>query len=177
MKVKRFAKPAMLVMLSFTSLWSTIAGAETNIVTSQKLNWETAEKLAAEAVRTCTAQGYDVAASVVDSSGQQQAFLRGNNAPFQTISVAYRKAYTAFSYGKTFNKNTTSELIAAKVIGPADGAVLASEPEVLFVAGGVTLRNPDGYVLGGIGVSGAPGGDKDEACAKSAVEKYSDDLK
>jgi uncharacterized protein GlcG (DUF336 family) len=31
--------------------------------------------------------------------------------------------------------------------------------------------------IGALGVSGAPGGDKDEACAKAGIEKVADQLK
>ncbi|ACB95740.1 GlcG/HbpS family heme-binding protein [Beijerinckia indica] len=142
--------------------------AGSHLVSSQKLDWETATKLASEAVRICAAQGYSVTAAVVDPSGHQQAVVKGDTVPLQSLSVSYRKAYTAFSYGQAFDKNTTSELINAKLAGPENGA-LNTIPEVLFVPGGVTLRKADHRVIGGLGVSGAPGGDKDEACAKDAV--------
>ncbi|KXV32080.1 hypothetical protein AD939_04270 [Gluconobacter oxydans] len=145
--------------------------ASSHIVTSQKLDWSAAAALASEAVRICAAQGYSVTATIVDTSGHEQAVIKDDTVPLQSLSVAYRKAYTAYSYGLAFNKNTTSELIAAGVTGPANGA-LNTIPEVLFVPGGVTLRRTsDHAILGGLGVSGAPGGDKDEACALHAVEK------
>ncbi|WKE47193.1 GlcG/HbpS family heme-binding protein [Gluconobacter oxydans] len=145
--------------------------ASSHIITSQKLDWSTAAALASEAVRICAAEGYSVTATVVDTSGHEQAVIKGDTVPLQSLSVAYRKAYTAYSYGLAFNKNTTSELIAGGVTGPANGA-LNTIPEVLFVPGGVTLRRTsDHAILGGLGVSGAPGGDKDEACALHAVEK------
>jgi hypothetical protein len=78
-------------------------------------------------------------ATVVDPSGHQQAVIKGDTVPLQSLSVSYRKAYTAFSYGQAFDKNTISELIAAKLIGPENGAV-NTVPEVLFIPGGVTLR-------------------------------------
>lgn len=146
--------------------------ASSHIVTSQKLDWSTAAALASEAVRICAAQGYSVTATVVDTTGHEQAVIKGDTVPLQSLSVSYRKAYTAYSYGLAFNKNTTSELIAAGVTGPANGA-LNTIPEVLFVPGGDTLRRTsDHVILGGLGVSGAPGGDKDEACALHAVEKF-----
>lgn len=152
------------------------AKAQSHIVSLQKLDWSTAEHLAAEAVRVCQAQGYSVTATVVDTTGHQQVVIKGDTVPLQSLSVSYRKAYTAYSYGLAFNKNTTSELIAAKVTGPANGA-LNTIPEVLFVPGGVTLRTASGTtVLGGLGVSGAPGGDKDEACALAAVKKFQADF-
>jgi len=45
-------------------------------------------------------------------------------------------------------------------------------PQVLFIPGGVTLRRANRQVIGGLGVSGAPGGDKDEACAVQADKKF-----
>lgn len=148
-----------------------------HIVTMQKLDWFLAAQLALEAVRSCAIQGYSVTATVVDTTGHQQAVIKGDSVPLQSLSVSYRKAYTAYSYGLAFNMNTTSELIAAKVTGPANGA-LNTIPEVLFVPGGVTLRRvSDNTVLGGIGVSGAPGGEKDEACAQAAVQKYKADFR
>jgi uncharacterized protein GlcG (DUF336 family) len=32
-------------------------------------------------------------------------------------------------------------------------------------------------IVGAVGVSGAPGGDKDEACAKAGIDKVAADLK
>jgi uncharacterized protein GlcG (DUF336 family) len=40
----------------------------------------------------------------------------------------------------------------------------------------VVLRTSDNMVIGGLGVSGAPGGDKDEACAIDAAAKLQGDL-
>ena len=155
-----------------TLLCSTgVMAATSNLITTQKLPWQTAEKLASEAVQICAAQGYSVTAAVVDPSGHEQVVIKGDTVPLQSLSVSYRKAYTAFSYGQAFNKDSTSELIAAKLDGPANGA-LNTVPEVLFIPGGVTLRTANRQVIGGLGVSGAPGGDKDEACAMQAVKKF-----
>ncbi|HEY6669390.1 MAG TPA: heme-binding protein [Methyloceanibacter sp.] len=146
-----------------------------SLVSSQKLPWATAEKLASEAVRICEERGYSVAAAVVDPSGIQQVVIRGDAAPVHTLSVAYRKAYTAFFFGRNYNENTIGELIAGKLTGPENGA-LNTVPEVLFVPGGVVLRTSDNTAIGGLGVSGAPGGDKDEACATDAAAKLQDEL-
>jgi uncharacterized protein GlcG (DUF336 family) len=73
---------------------ATAAGS--NLVSSQKLSWTVAERVASEAVRTCAAQGYSVTAAVVDPSGHQQVMIKGDTVPLQSLSVSYRKAYTAF---------------------------------------------------------------------------------
>ena len=165
----------VIVMLGMAGGAST-AHAEGHVIVTPKLDWLTAAHLAEEAVRACAAQGYSVTASVVDTTGHQQAVIKGDSVPLQSLSVSYRKAYTAYAYGLAFNMNTTSELIAAKVTGPANGA-LNTIPEVLFVPGGVTLRRVgDNAVLGGIGVSGAPGGEKDDAGAQAAVTRFRADF-
>ncbi|WP_066092169.1 GlcG/HbpS family heme-binding protein [Xanthomonas massiliensis] len=160
-------------VLATTALPVPGRAAPSHVVLTPKLDWQTAQALAAEAVRVCAARGFSVTATVVDTSGEQQAVIKGDQAPLQSLSVSYRKAYTAYSYGMAFDKDSTSALVAAKLTGPADGS-LATVPQVIFIAGGVTLRTADRTVLGGIGVSGASGGDKDEACAQAAVDKYKD---
>lgn len=161
----------VLLPVGCFSLAADAAETISNLVKTEKLDWSTAEKLASEAVRVCAARGYSVTATVVDPTGHQQVVIKGDTVPLQSFSVSYRKAYTAYSYGMAFDKNSTSELVAAKLTGPADGS-LATVPEVLFIAGGVTLRKADRTVLGGLGVSGAPGGEKDEACAREVVDKF-----
>ncbi|GAJ30821.1 GlcG/HbpS family heme-binding protein [Acidomonas methanolica] len=168
-------RAAGLALFGSVAVSADPAYAADTLVTIEKLNWSTAEKLASEAVRICATRGYSVTATVVDPTGHQQAVIKGDTVPLQSLSVSYRKAYTAYSYGMAFDKNSTSELVAAKLTGPADGS-LATVPEVLFIAGGVTLRKADKTVIGGIGVSGAPGGDKDEACAQEAVNKFKADF-
>lgn len=163
--------PALRIALTATFFSCMANAADNPLITTQKLPWQTAEKLASEAVQICAAQGYSVTAAVVDPSGHQQVVIKGDTVPLQSLSVSYRKAYTAFSYGQAFNKDSTSELIAAKLDGPTNGA-LNTVPEVLFIPGGVTLRRANRQVIGGLGVSGAPGGDKDEACAAQAVKKF-----
>jgi uncharacterized protein GlcG (DUF336 family) len=159
------------VTLAGLLLCSSAMAADSHLISTQKLPWQTAEKLASEAVQICAAQGYSVTAAVVDPSGHEQVVIKGDTVPLQSLSVSYRKAYTAFSYGQAFNKDSTSELIAAKLDGPSNGA-LNTVPQVLFIPGGVTLRRANRQVIGGLGVSGAPGGDKDEACAVQAVKKF-----
>ena len=39
------------------------------------------------------------------------------------------------------------------------------------------IRNTEGEVIGAVGVSGAPGGEKDEACSKAGLDKVADQLK
>ena len=56
-------------------------------------------------------------AAVVDPTGHQQAVIKGDKVPLQSLSVSYRKAYTAYAYGLAFDENSTSELVADKLTG------------------------------------------------------------
>ncbi|WP_144110600.1 GlcG/HbpS family heme-binding protein [Paraburkholderia sp. BCC1886] len=150
------------------------AFAAGSIVETPKLQWRLASQLAADAVSVCESRGYSVTATVVDTSGHQQAVVKGDTVPLQSLSVSYRKAYTAYSYGQAFDKSSTGELLKSGHGGPADAA-LNTIPEVMFVPGGVIIRAGK-TVLGGLGVSGAPGGDKDEACAAEALSHFQEQI-
>lgn len=163
---------AALAVMVGVGLSATASAAD--LVSTQKLSWRMAAQLATEAVSICEKQGFTVTAAVVDPSGLEQALVKSDSSHPQSVSIAYRKAYTAMAYGGLFGLNSTSELIAARpqlAAGP-----LNTVPAVLFAGGGVVIRAGQ-TVIGGLGVSGAPGGEKDEACAKTALESIADRLK
>jgi Uncharacterized protein, possibly involved in utilization of glycolate and propanediol len=57
-----------------------------------------------------------------------------------------------------------------------ENAYLKQIPNVVAVGGGVPIKAGN-EVIGGVGVSGAPGGDKDEVCANAGIAKVADSLK
>lgn len=54
--------------------------------------------------------------------------------------------------------------------------LLARRPNVTALPGGVAFKFGD-EIIGGLGVGGSPGGDKDEACAQAGVAKVAELLK
>jgi len=122
------------------------------------------------AVAHCAGQGYFVSAVVVDASGVRQAVLRGDNAGVHTMDSAMGKAYTAASFKAPTGATTQ------RIMGNPAAAGIAHVPGVLFAQGGIPIKLGD-EVIGGIGVGGSPGGDKDEACAQAGLDKISDRLK
>lgn len=126
---------------------------------------------ALEAVQTCNANGYAVTASVVDVSGNQQVVLRGDRATVHTKDTAYRKAYTVITMGPIFQFDRTSRFVELLAKYPPIAAQsLATTPNVTALAGGVAIKVGD-EIVGGIGIGGSPGGDKDEVCAQAGVVK------
>ena len=145
-------------------------GAEASATyTIKQLTTETALKAAQAALAKCRDNGYQVAVAVVDRHGLTQALLRDRYAGPHTIDVSQNKAWTAVSF-----KTNTAEL--EKLTRPGQSmSGLRGVPRFTAIGGGVTIE-ADGSLLGAIGVSGAPGGDADEACATAGVKAIADSL-
>jgi uncharacterized protein GlcG (DUF336 family) len=145
------------------------ARADDALVTTKSLSPELALDAAKAALGECRKQGFQVAVAVVDRSGLPQAMLRDRFAGAHTPSTATGKAWTAVSF-----KTATGELANMTKPGmPQSG--LRDLPGVVVLGGGLIIEAA-GSLVAGIGVSGAPGGEADEACAKAGVEAIKDRL-
>ena len=134
---------------------------------TKSLTPETALVAAKAAMESCRKQGYQVAVAVVDRAGLTQVFLRDRFAGAHTVEVATNKAWTAASF-----RTSTLSLAAETQAGrPMSG--LRSIPRLLAAGGGVLIEG-GGAVFGAIGVSGAPGGEADDACAKAGIKAIED---
>ena len=145
------------------------ARAEEAIVTYKSLAPDVAFELARAALARCRHDGYQVAVVVIDRFGSPLVMLRDRYAGLAAPATAQGRAWTAVN----FNRNT-SEAIKAIQAGQMSAA-LASLPNVVMLAGGVVIEG-GGALLGGVGVAGAPGGDKDEACAKAGLDAVRDKI-
>ena len=133
-----------------------------------------AMKPATKAIETCKSNGCPVSAVVVDPSGVIKLEAKGDHSTIATTTSAFRKAYTVVTFGPIFKFEASSTFAALAAKNPA-GPALATLPDILPLAGGVAIK-ANGEVVGALGVSGSPGGDKDEACAQAGVASIKDDL-
>ncbi|MFT0879181.1 heme-binding protein [Rhodopseudomonas palustris] len=157
-----------LIVVGLTLL-AAPARADDALVTSKSLSPELALDAAKAALGECRKQGFQVAVTVVDRSGLPQVMLRDRFAGAHTPSTATGKAWTAVSF-----KTGTSELANMTKPGmPQSG--LRDLPGVVVLGGGLIVEAA-GSLVAGIGVSGAPGGEADEACAKAGIEAIKDKL-
>ena len=155
-----------LAAVAFVALAS---GAHGATFTVRNLTPETALKAAQAALAKCRTQGYQVAVAVVDRGGITQVVLRDRFAGPHTIEVATNKAWTALSF-----KSATRDL--ERLTRPGESmSGLRNTPRFIAIGGGITVE-AGGSLLGGIGVSGAPGGDADHACAAAGIEAVTDEL-
>ena len=130
---------------------------------------ETALKAALAAQKKCRDSGFQATVAVVDRSGVVQVLLRDRFAGPHTTDMAVAKAYTAVSF-----RTNTTELAAASQPGrPQSG--IRNRPGIAAVGGGLMIE-AGGSLLGGIGVSGAPGGKEDDACAAAGIAAIREDI-
>jgi len=146
------------------------------LVTTQKLSAALANELVGESVAACAQKGYTVTAVVVDLEGVRQAVLRGNGAPIHTLDNAFYKAYSAASLTLARKENSTKEVADRMAKNPATTIPQTPLPNVTYAVGGVSIKAGE-TTIGGIGVSGAPGGQFDEECARTALAKIKDRMK
>ena len=163
-------------MVAFAlAIIATGVGAQ-GLVSMQKLSAPLANELVGESVAVCAQKGYTVTAVVVDLDGVRQAVLRGNGAPIHTLDNAFFKAYSAASLTLA-RKEDSTKAVAARMAKNAPTTVPQTPlPNVTYAVGGVTIM-AGGNAIGAIGVSGAPGGQFDEECARAAIAKIQDRMK
>jgi uncharacterized protein GlcG (DUF336 family) len=148
---------------------SAALAADALLVTYPTLATGAALTAAQAALAQCRKDGYTVAVAVVDRGGVTLALLRDNLAGRHTPETAMAKASTAASF-----RIDTRELAEGTQAGKAASGIRAV-PGVIAVGGGVPIQ-AKGQLVGAIGVSGAPGGDADHACARAGVAAIQDAL-
>jgi uncharacterized protein GlcG (DUF336 family) len=146
---------------------------------SHQLPMGLAVEAATASVNACQKKGYAVTATITTKEGMQQVMLKGDGAAPHTIENSFNKAYTVISLGSVQKVASTSEIV--KSMTPSPNPVgnwpMASSPlpGITFTAGGMAIKVGD-EIIGGLGVSGAPGGNYDEECAQAGINKIRDRL-
>jgi uncharacterized protein GlcG (DUF336 family) len=126
---------------------------------------------ATAAIAACEAKGWPVSAFVVDTSGVVKVHLKGDHSTIHTKDSAFRKAYTVVTMGPIFGFDRTSAFAEAVSKNPAGAnSSLFNLPDIIAVAGAVAIKRGN-EIVAGLGVGGAPGGDRDEQCAAEGVAK------
>jgi uncharacterized protein GlcG (DUF336 family) len=136
--------------------------------TQKLLTIDVAQAIAQEAMMKCRADGYKVTVTVVDSANNLKAFLRDDGAGMATVEVGRMKANSVMAFGRA--SGPPPNLPAGAPVPPP---VL---PGTINAMGGLPIKVGD-QLIGAVSVSGAPGGDKDAACASAGLAKVSDKLK
>jgi uncharacterized protein GlcG (DUF336 family) len=123
------------------------------------------------AIATCQRNGYNVAVTVVDSAGEVRLLLTSDAAPQRAVDSSTGKALTVIAF-----KVPSATVAQQAASDPALAARIAADPKLRARAGALPLT-VGSDLIGAIGVGGAPGGEKDEACAAAGIEKIKSRLK
>ena len=138
-------------------------------LTEKNISMKMSQAIIDGTIEQCAKDGYKVSVVVVDYAGLVHASLRGDGTNPHTMEFARKKAYTARTRGQT-------SLEFMKLTDNPASAYLRQIPDVVAVGGGVPIKIGN-VTIGAVGVSGAPGGEKDEVCANAGIARVADQLK
>lgn len=135
-------------------------------VNIKRLSLDTALRIGKAAIEKCRKEGVGITVTVIDRGGNVQVVLRDTLAMDVSIPISKKKAYTAMEF------NSPTSAMDDRFKGAYN---VPKIDELLISAGGIPV-NIAGNIMGGIGVSGAPSGLTDEACANAGLAAVKDDL-
>ena len=155
------------MVIGFGLFTLTSAHAAEGTVTFEVLTPEAALQAAKAALDNCRASGYQVAVAVVDRFGGIQVVLRDHLAAPRTVDTAVGKARTAAGF-----RTNTTEMVSVTEQGKPQAGI-RNLPGVTVIGGGMLIEAA-GSLVGGIGVSGAPGPYLDDVCAQAGIDNIED---
>ena len=165
MSIKQKVAGCMIGLLPV--LVAVLPAQASDLVPTRLLGLELARDIAGAAVEACRKDGYQVAVVVSDRSGDPVVILRDVFVSKYMVQIAQNKTNAVVMSNSSSGELRTNMARIRDELNELDG--------VLLMEGGVPIRF-NGSLIGAVGVSGAPGGDKDEACARKGVEAVQERL-
>jgi uncharacterized protein GlcG (DUF336 family) len=156
--------------LTLPVLLAAVSAPAQEVITEKALSLDLAQAIARGAIEKCRADGYHVSVTVVDRDGLVKAALRDDGTGPHTIVTSRRKAFTSVTFKQPSGDWAKRVLTDPAVAGLKDTA------GTIALGGGLPIKAGN-EVIGAIGTSGAPGGEKDEACSNAGVQKIAEKLK
>jgi uncharacterized protein GlcG (DUF336 family) len=154
------------VLVAVGAILTVVSSASGQLLTQRDVSLRMALTIAETALAQC---GINTSVAVVDRAGRLRVFLQGDNANPHNIELARRKAYTA----RTFRQPSSAWAKRTETTNTGQ-RMLA---DVIPLGGGMPI-NVGQDTIGGVGLSGAPGGqEQEEACATAGIAKVADQLK
>jgi uncharacterized protein GlcG (DUF336 family) len=168
-KVENIRLKALVAAVAATAALSGSASAQ-GVLTVKDVSLGLAQAIAQGTIEQCRKDGFRVTVTVMNRAGQVVVVMRDDGTSPHTVDTSRRKAYTAVAM-----RRPISEL--GQMIASNPGAAgLKDISDVIVLNGGLPIR-AGAEVIGSVGVGGAPSGDRDEACAKAALDQVADQLK
>ena len=160
----------VIFSLALSVVVAAVPAAAQEVVMEKALSLDMAHTIAQGALEKCRADGNHVSVTVVDRDGLIKVVLRDDGSGPHTLVTSRRKAFTSVTFRQP------SADWAKRVLTEPAVAGLKDTEGTIALGGGVPIKAGN-EVIGAIGVSGSPGGEKDEACANAGIQKLADKLK
>jgi uncharacterized protein GlcG (DUF336 family) len=153
--------PALLWLLASAPLQAA------DVIPARLMSLELASDIAQGAINACRKDGYQVSVVVVDRSGRIQVLLRDvfSNQYFTELAAGKARAVVLANTGSGELRSNRADMVDE--LNLLDG--------IFVLQGGLPVQVA-GSTIGAVGVSGAPGGDKDEACAQQGIDAVQERL-
>lgn len=158
-------KLSIIILTLFISAHISTSLYANDSLTVKTISMELARDIANESIKACRKQGFQVSAVVVDRNGLIQVALRDDLASRFTLQIAEEKANSVILSGTNSGEFRKSRGDIRPELNHMKG--------IIIMQGGLPIEIA-GYKIGAIGVSGAPGGEKDERCAQQALDALSE---
>jgi len=158
-------RPAMWMLMGIAAGSCALAQ---DLPSRKVLTLPVAQSMAQDALAACAAKGYHVSVLILDDAGRMKVYLRADGAGNATSEIARMKANSVLAFGRP--SGPPPNLPAGAPVPPP------LLPGTINAQGGLPIK-VDGQLIGVIAVSGAPGGDKDAACARQALDQVADQLR
>ena len=157
-----FATLCPLVAAALTST-AVMAQSPAGLVNERSISLSAATELAQASLERCRADGYKVTITVINRHARTAVVLSDDGVNPHTVENSMRKAYTAFT-----TRSPSGEM--AKRAQPGLSGFMLLD-RITPIEGGLPIFAANKELVGAVGISGAPGGEKDAACAQVGLDK------
>lgn len=160
---------SVLIAAALAAAIATASGTPSaqTLVSERSVSLNAAIDLATAALAKCRADGHKVTITVLNRHARVALVLSDDGANPHTIENSLRKAYTAFT--------TKAPSVDMQKRPPAALTGFLQLEKITTLEGALPIFAGN-ELVGSVGISGAPGGDKDAACAKVGIEKIAGGL-
>ncbi|MCP4409733.1 MAG: heme-binding protein [Gammaproteobacteria bacterium] len=138
-----------------------------DLVPARLLGLDLARDIATAAIVACRKNAYQIAVVVTDRSGDPVVIMRDVFVSKYMVQLAQNKANAVVMSNSSSGNLRENMARIRDELNELDG--------VLLMQGGLPIQ-VSGSLVGAVGVSGAPGGDKDEFCARLGIDAVQERL-
>ena len=146
---------------------SAMAQGAAGLVSERSISTNAALELATTSLERCRADGYKVTITVLNRHARTAVVVSDDGVNPHTIENSLRKAYTAVT-----TRSPSADM--GKRTQPGLAGFMQLD-KITTIEGGLPIFAGK-ELVGAVGISGAPGGEKDAACAQAGLDRIARSL-